>query len=105
VNLNPPCLELLERHSIGTFQDAEYLISHGARSTVLNQQTAYPCSARRADRDPPLWTAEMAGYAFGSNPPLRTLSGKRPSLAIEQHSSPNGVFAFDFGAQTRLSMS
>ena len=39
MNLNPPCLELLERHSIGTLQDTDNLISHSARSTALDQQT------------------------------------------------------------------
>lgn len=44
VNLNPPCLELLERHSIGTLQDAENFISHGARSTGGTSRRAFPCS-------------------------------------------------------------
>src|SRR5882724_1555814 len=39
VNLNPPCLELLERHSIGTLQDTDNLISHSSRSAALDPQT------------------------------------------------------------------
>src|ERR1700686_3627110 len=35
VNLKPPFLEFLERHSIRTLQDTENFISHGACSTVL----------------------------------------------------------------------
>jgi hypothetical protein len=38
VNLKPPFLELLERHSIRTLQDTENFKSHCAYSAVLDQQ-------------------------------------------------------------------
>src|SRR5262245_63982055 len=37
VNLNPPFLELLERHANGTLQGTENLISHGDGSTVSDR--------------------------------------------------------------------
>ena len=47
VNLKPPLLELLERHSIRTLQDTENFISHSVYSAMLDHQTGPAFSSVR----------------------------------------------------------
>ena len=77
---------------------------HARRANQLRALAA--AGDRRADRDPPLCIAKMAGYAFGSNPPseLKRAISLENAAQLRRTNSPGAGARLQDASDLRTSL-